>query len=221
MKELRDLKRKLEEAAARLFYRQPNIFEFAAETGQTEWNLAHHLANEIHDIFRDFDCDLDVTKRNYENRRPDIIIHKRGGHTKNFLVIEVKRDGHEDDLRADREKIEGHWFAEPLAYRFGAVINLCSDLTSQVEVFEGRQRVKGNEIMARNSGLDLSEHILPLGIRQNSGILKFAGTGFGFQRRGLVLTASHVVGNATEPDEVYLKLKSGSFIRASHTEPPS
>ena len=87
------LKNILESAAYNLFRNQPNIFEFTSETGQTEWNLTHHLANEIHKLLPDYDCDLDVTKRNYDNRRPDIIFHKRGTNRYNLLVIEVKKDG--------------------------------------------------------------------------------------------------------------------------------
>ncbi len=30
-----------------LFDTQPDIFEFTSQSGETEWNLAHHLANEI------------------------------------------------------------------------------------------------------------------------------------------------------------------------------
>ena len=72
--------------------------------------------------------------------------------------------------------------------------------------------------MPQHSGMVISEPVRSLGIRQDDGIVRFAGTGFGIQRRGLVLTASHVVGNATEPDEVYLMLKSGRFIQASRVE---
>ncbi len=65
----------LEAAAKNLFNNQPDIFDFIpSQTGQTEWNLAHHLASEIHKYFAWFHCDLDITKHNFSNRRPDIII---------------------------------------------------------------------------------------------------------------------------------------------------
>ena len=73
-----------------LFINQPNMFNFTPKTGQTEWNLTHHLANEIHKYIFWLDYDLDVTKRNRQNKRPDIILHKRGINTLNFLVVEVK-----------------------------------------------------------------------------------------------------------------------------------
>lgn len=63
-------KEKLKAAVEALFANQPNMFEFTSETGQTEWNLAHHLANEIHNIYPGYNCDLDVTKPNIESRHP-------------------------------------------------------------------------------------------------------------------------------------------------------
>lgn len=133
-----NVKSGLEQAITQLFERQPNIFEFTSETGQTEWNLAHHLAVEVHECFPPFDCDLDVVKRNYGNRRPDIILHKRGTHEANFLVIEVKLDGGPQDTDDDIKKIQEHWFTKPLCYEFGAVINLLTDSRHEVLVFQNK-----------------------------------------------------------------------------------
>lgn len=119
-----------------LFRNQPNIYDFTSETGQTEWNLAHHLANEISSLLPGFDCDLDVTKRNIENRRPDIIFHARGNNDHNFLVVELKREGGRQELQDDARKIQEDWFGERLDYRFGALINLRRKDTAQIEVFE-------------------------------------------------------------------------------------
>lgn len=129
----------LEQAIAQLFERQPNIFKFTSETGQTEWNLAHHLAVEVHESFPSFDCDLDVVKRNYGNRRPDIILHQRGTHEANFLIIEVKLDGAQQDTDDDIKKIQEHWFAKPLCYEFGAVINLRTDSRHEARVFRNER----------------------------------------------------------------------------------
>ena len=70
----------LKQAIENLFKNQPNIFDFTPETGQTEWNLAHHLAIEVREFFKGLDHDLEVTKRNYGDRRPDIIFHKTVTH---------------------------------------------------------------------------------------------------------------------------------------------
>jgi len=131
-----ELKSVLEQAIAKLFEHQPKIFEFTSETGPTEWNLVHHLAAELRDFFPSLDCDLDVVKRDYENRRPDIIFHKRGTHEANYLVIEVKRDGAPREIDADIEKVKAHWFRSPLRYEFGAAINLRIDGKHEIQILK-------------------------------------------------------------------------------------
>jgi|SRR3989344_2258989 len=128
----------LQDSILNLFANQPNIFDFTSETGQTEWNLAHHYANEIHTLISNYDCDLDVVKLNFDNRRPDIIFHSRGNHKSNFLIVEVKRDGDKAEIESDVQKIKSAWFKEPLRYRFGAVVNLMGDKTGVVKIFENR-----------------------------------------------------------------------------------
>ena len=125
-----------DQAVKNLFEHQSNIFDFTSETNQTEWNLAHHLAVEMHKLLPGFDCDLDVIKNNYERMRPDIIFHKRGNNDSNFLVVEVKRDGSKQKTNKDLEKIQEYWFQPPLSYTFGAVINLTLDRTGEITVLE-------------------------------------------------------------------------------------
>ena len=127
---------KLKQAIDNLFENQPNIYDFTDGTGQTEWNLAHHLAYEIHKLFSAYDCDLDVTKHNYEERRPDIIFHKRNSHDSNFLVVEIKKDGTRRKMEDDIQKIKNFWFEDRLKYKFGAYINLKSNKTGEIKVIE-------------------------------------------------------------------------------------
>jgi hypothetical protein len=108
------------EASRALLASQPDLFRFTSETHQTEWNIAHHLANELHRLFHGYDCDLDVSKPNLGDRRPDIVIHRRGGHEENLLVVEVKRS--RGDVAGEIEKIRNWWFPPPLRYRYGAVV---------------------------------------------------------------------------------------------------
>jgi len=115
-----DLKKALEKAAGNLLKKQPDFFTFTSETNQSEWNIAHHLANEVASLFPELSCDLDVIKPNYESRRPDIILHRRGSQKDNFLVIEVKRV--RDDVEGDLARIKQYWFRGELHYRFGAVV---------------------------------------------------------------------------------------------------
>jgi hypothetical protein len=63
----------IKEAIANLFAHQPDFWDFTSATNQTEWNIAHHLANELHAMQRDYQCDLDVSKPTMDARRPDII----------------------------------------------------------------------------------------------------------------------------------------------------
>ena len=87
----------------------------------TEWNLAHHLAFEIQKEFPECQHDIELTKHSFDNRRPDIILHERGKHDNNFLVIEVK---HQNSTKNDIDKIINYWFKPPLNYTFGATIRI-------------------------------------------------------------------------------------------------
>lgn len=136
--ELNNIERILQSSIENLFRHQPDINDFTSETGQTEWNLAHHLANEISKIISDYSCDLDVTKKNFNNRWPDIILHKQGTNKHNFLVVEVKRYGSEKEVDNDIRKVTEDWLSEPLRYTFGAVINLNGPMDSTIKVFENK-----------------------------------------------------------------------------------
>ena len=56
---------RLKSAAENLFAKR-NLSDFTSVTGETEWNLAHHLANEIYQLFpqrdRCFFADDDAEK---------------------------------------------------------------------------------------------------------------------------------------------------------------
>jgi len=132
----------LEKSAKALFANQPSIFDLTSETNQTEWNLAHHLANEIHKFFPKLDCDLDLIKPNLGRRRPDIVFHTRGSNDHNLLVVEVKRDGRTADLAEDLRKIKSYWFSDPLRYQFGAVIDLRTDKTYAIQMVQRTEQIK-------------------------------------------------------------------------------
>lgn len=67
----------------------------------------------------------------------------------------------------------------------------------------------------RRDMLALHDYIRPIGIRRERGLIRFAGTGFGFREPGLVLTAAHVVAAATEARSVLLRLRDGTFLQAT------
>jgi len=105
-----------------LFKNQPEIFDNTLLTNFTEWNLSYHLANEISKYIFWLNTDIDVIKSSYENKRPDIIFHKRGINSLNYLVVELKKSKYDNKL--DIIKIRRNWMEEPLKYRFGAYINI-------------------------------------------------------------------------------------------------
>src|ERR1700732_1649453 len=106
-----------------LFRAQPNLSKFVPQdTDEREPNLSFHLANELWKYFFWLDCDFDVTKAAHCDKRPDIILHKRGSHLLNFLVVEVKRASNRDGVEEDIRKIKEEWFAGNLRYDFGASV---------------------------------------------------------------------------------------------------
>lgn len=136
--ERQTLTRVIRRTVERLFDRQPTLFRLTSDSGQTEWNLTHHLANELHKtgILSKFHCDLEVTKGPAARKRPDIIFHSRGTHISNFLVVEIKRDAWGTDIDQDRDKIKSFWFSAPYRYKYGCMIDIRGDRTSRVEVIE-------------------------------------------------------------------------------------
>lgn len=146
-----DIADKLSLARQRLFEAQPDLFAFTDATHQSEWNLAHHYANEVHNIFPEYDCDSDVIKSEYGNMRPDIIVHKRGTHEFNLLVVEIKRK--RVDVQDDIRKITEHWFRPPLRYLFGAVVTICDTELPYICVLEntasGRATCSGVDVLGR------------------------------------------------------------------------
>ena len=107
-----------------LFKNQPNIFNFTSETHNSEWNVSHHLAFEIQKYLSWLDHDVELIKKNHENRRPDIVFHKRGINKLNFLVVEVKTSS---EISEDIDKIKENFIDRRLEYKFGVAIKINGD----------------------------------------------------------------------------------------------
>lgn len=105
-----------------MFRNQPDILESTTQTVMTEWNLGHHYSNELAKYLYWFDNDNDVTKSNYNRKRPDILFHKRKVNAFNFLVIELKKSRNIN--QADKVKINANWLSGDLSYRFGACVSI-------------------------------------------------------------------------------------------------
>ena len=121
-----EVKALLEKAAECLFADQPDIYVSTPESTVTEWAVAHHYANAMSHLLPGYACDVEARKTP-NGERPDIIIHKRGEHVNNFLVVEIKlrreRESVEDFDPADKSKIKGRLSPGKLRYKFGALVN--------------------------------------------------------------------------------------------------
>ena len=102
----------------------PTLGQYTSETNQHELNLAFHYASELHRWFPWLDCDFDVSKSSCNYERPDIVLHRRGNHVLNFLVIEIKRERSRHEVPADLKQIRERWFENYFRYRFGAAVIL-------------------------------------------------------------------------------------------------
>ncbi|GAH63933.1 unnamed protein product [marine sediment metagenome] len=129
--ELQDIEKKLKNSIKCLFVNQEDLFKYTTESGFTEWNLAHHLASEIHKEFPRHQLDVELVKHSFKNKRPDIVLHKRGTNSNNFLIIEIKRN---KPSQKDLEKIRKNWFKPPLSYRFGASIMISDKGDFEIKV---------------------------------------------------------------------------------------
>lgn len=126
-----------------LFHNQPDIFVNTVYTNFTEWNLSYHLSNEIAKYIFWLNVDLDVTKRNYNNRRPDIIFHKRSTNSLNYLVVELKKS--KNDNQFDICKLKEDWMSKPLNYRYGVYINIWGKDNFKATVLSDGERQEIND----------------------------------------------------------------------------
>jgi len=150
----------LASAAESMWRIEPTLGRYTNDTSQHELNLAFHYAIELRPWFSWLDCDFDVMKPNVDSDRPDIILHRRGTHALNYLVIEVKRAAYRKGVKPDLERIRLQWFAQPLNYRFGASVVLADNSPgSEVRLLErgneGRQpTMPRSDLVIRNDGTD-------------------------------------------------------------------
>jgi len=138
-----------------LFKNQPDVLAHTSQTTMTEWNLAHHLANEIAKYIFWLNHDLDVTKKE-EGKRPDIIFHKRRINALNFLVIELKREY--DNIENDIRRVKRIWMGGRLEYRFGASVVIVSEKDWEIHLFE-RDRDDDKEPITSSN---FKDHLCPI-----------------------------------------------------------
>jgi hypothetical protein len=88
----------------------------------SEWNICSHIQHRLKDEFSDYDIDVELIKHN--RRRPDIVVHKRGNNTDNFIVFQVKKDPTLKDVQDDLDKINNTFFKKPYCYKLGIFISI-------------------------------------------------------------------------------------------------
>jgi hypothetical protein len=116
-----------------LLMSQPDILDSTDQTTMTEWNIAHHYSNSIYKFLFWYDYDNDVVKGYCNNKRPDIIFHKRQSNFNNFLVIELKKA---DEINEDDGlKIKEYWFKRKLNYQYGACVSILRKTNYKICVF--------------------------------------------------------------------------------------
>jgi hypothetical protein len=125
-------------AAGEMWRRQPSLSRYTRETSEYEPNLSFHFGIELWRWLPWFDCDFDVRKGGMNDERPDLILHRRGTHAVNYLVVEVKRERSRYAANADLTQIRERWFSGELRYRYGASLILDEALqTAEARVLRG------------------------------------------------------------------------------------
>ena len=101
--------------------------------------IAARLAMYLREYFDDFDVDVEYNRDGPDVKRlydvihdcprdrdegqsvlPDVIVHKRGKHDSNLLVIEMKKAPNQSGLDSDRRRIQR--FRKQLDYKAGALV---------------------------------------------------------------------------------------------------
>jgi len=104
------------QAAKAISDTQPEVW------GMPEWNICHHLANELAKKFEGFNLDVELRKQ--DGRRPDIVVHQRGHNENNLIVFQVKIKPSTASIQEDLDKIRNTFFQEPYSYKYGIFLSV-------------------------------------------------------------------------------------------------
>jgi hypothetical protein len=103
-----------------------------------ELNICSHLRERLQKYFPGYDVDVELEK--IDRRRPDIIVHKRGGNKNNLVVFQVKKHPNESDVTDDLNKINQTFFNAPYNYKYGIFISV-KELPKQLPDYD-KSRIK-------------------------------------------------------------------------------
>lgn len=127
---IEEIKEKVRSACKQISDTEPGVWR------TTEWNICSHLQNQLNKIFSNYNVDVELIK--HDGRRPDIVIHKRGNNSDNFIVFQVKKDPSTKDIQEDLDKINETFFNDPYYYKFGMFISI-GELPKTLPKFDAKK----------------------------------------------------------------------------------
>lgn len=133
-----------------LFYAQD---KYLLDAAASERSISHRLATHLTNTFPELDVDCEYNRDGFDVKKlalseqkievssenieavsvfPDIIVHRRGSHTENVLVIEMKKWETRKNNDFDKQKLEA--FKIDLHYQFAVFLALGLDQNSGQEL---------------------------------------------------------------------------------------
>lgn len=116
-----------------LLEEDPKVIEISS----SEWSYNCLIARYLENRFDSFDVDVEYNKHGEEYKwhpspdesgkiRPDIIVHERGTDDRNLLVIEIKKDATEGEIKNQKERVNAFVSGEDYQYDYGLFLDLNS-----------------------------------------------------------------------------------------------
>ena len=145
--EFLDFKNLLNKSIEKFQQEEESLFSIYQASLQEE-TISHHLACKMGVIFGNYNVDCEYNRQpggdkkqddQSANRRPDIIIHKRGNNDSNLALIEVKWDGNRSN---DSIKITSF---SNLRYAYGVAVRFDKDgKTASIIIYNYKALAKEN-----------------------------------------------------------------------------
>ena len=141
--------------------------KFLLQNNLNERTLTAKLSCYIQNLFSDFNVDCEYNRmmdgKDYNTKKlgledieersikandteqktvfPDIIIHKRGDNSQNFVAIEAKKSSNRNDREIDFKKLRAFTDKDKLNYQFGFFIEFDEELISCFKIYKNGSEV--------------------------------------------------------------------------------
>ena len=140
---------KVEKALQAFFKKDGQLLHINAN----ERSISHKVAEHLQDQFSDLNVDCEYNRRGDQIKKrlddiqrvfPDIVVHKRGTDSNNYLVIETKKKGR--SLKRDCEKLE-EFTGSQYGYNVGLllVFDVIKKRLSNVLSFQCGKEISGSK----------------------------------------------------------------------------